>query len=175
VSAGQLPLSLSQRPAAPRLTTGRHTYPGGRKEGLISYSSGQNTGQVHSRQVGICIDWSTIHSAEVLHTHKISHPQSRESPRQNSGCLLGENDTILPLSPGALRRTGYAETGRGSTEPKWYPTLWYPIQNKWCCRLGRYRHSIIHTAHPITSQRSSNGIVPPSSPTVSTPYRASGT
>jgi hypothetical protein len=31
-----------------------------------------NSGKVHSRQVGICIDWSTRNSAEVYTTHTIT-------------------------------------------------------------------------------------------------------
>ena len=53
-----------------------NTHPRGRKRKThLTIYFKRNPGKVHSRQVGICIDRSTIHSTEVLHNHKICFPR----------------------------------------------------------------------------------------------------
>ena len=69
---------------------------------LVKWSS--NIEKFHSRgKDSICIDRSTIHSAEVYTTHKIHHHRRCTSSRLISGYFLAWNDTTLPLSLEAPR------------------------------------------------------------------------
>ena len=64
--------ALSQGPQ-PLATTDTLSWGKKRRTHLIIQFK-RNQGKVHSRQVGTCIDRSTIHYVEVLHNHKIHLP-----------------------------------------------------------------------------------------------------